>query len=114
MRKNRLQEISKENKQIYERINSQKSVYSSQDLNKSFELNNGIKKRLSSSKLSQRSNNSRVSDRSNKSIGRGQRLLQKKKDTKVEIKTASIDKVPEKDLRSFKGLFSMGNTRTHS
>ena len=99
MRKNRLQEISKENKQIYDRINSQKSVYSSQDLNKSFELN---KKKLSSSKLSQRSNNSRVSDRSNKSkisnksnknIGKGHAFLQKKKDN-VQIKTASIDKVP--------------------
>ena len=92
MRQNKLKEISKENKQIYSRLNSQKSVYSSQDLNKSYEM----KKGLSSSKMSQRSNNSRVSDRSknsSKSIGRGQKPLIKKKDIKVDIKTTSINNV---------------------
>ena len=113
MRQNKLKEISKENKQIYNRLNSQKSVYSSQDLNKSYEMRKG----LSSSKLSQRSNNSRVSDRSNKSsksIGRGQRPLVKKKDVKVDIKATNINNVRERDLNKFKGLFSVGNTRTSS
>jgi hypothetical protein len=40
IRKSKLKEISKENKQLYERISSQKSLYSSSDLNKSFEGNN--------------------------------------------------------------------------
>jgi hypothetical protein len=36
IRKNKLKEITKENKQLHDRINSQKSLYSSSDLNKSF------------------------------------------------------------------------------
>jgi hypothetical protein len=67
IRKSKLKEISKENKQLYERIGSQKSLYSSSDLNKSFEGNNEIKKRLSQSKLSQRLNSSRSSERSKNS-----------------------------------------------
>jgi hypothetical protein len=40
IRKNKLKEITKVNKQLHERINSQKSLYSSSDLNKSFESTN--------------------------------------------------------------------------
>ena len=90
-------------------------MYSSQDLNKSYDLNNGIKKRLSSSKLSQRSSSSRISDRSKVSVGnKTQKGPLKKKDIKVQIKTTNINHIPDRDLKGFKGLFSVGNTKTHS
>ena len=122
MRKNRLRVISKENNQIYNRINSQKSVYSSQDLNKSFE-SNAVKKRLSESKLSQRSNSSRNSIHSNNSnnssrskvsLQREQKAKQLKKDFHIEIKTTNIMKLPIKELSGFKGMFSVGNSRASS
>ena len=37
IRKNKLREITKVNKQIYQRLNSQKSLYSNSELNKSYE-----------------------------------------------------------------------------
>lgn len=37
IRKNKLREITKTNKQIYQRLNTQKSFYSNSDLNKSYE-----------------------------------------------------------------------------
>lgn len=114
MRQNRLKEISKENKQIHNRINSQKSVYSSQDLKQSYELNNGIKKRLSQSKLSQRSSSSRISDRSKASSRKGERPeLKKKDDIKIQIKTTNIQKVPDRDLKGFKGMFFGSKTTDH-
>lgn len=43
MRKKKLKEITKTNKQIYNRLNSQKSFYSNSDLNKSYESTKQIK-----------------------------------------------------------------------
>lgn len=37
LRKNKLKEITKANKQLYKRLNTQKSFYSNSDLNKSYE-----------------------------------------------------------------------------
>lgn len=67
-RKNKLKEITKVNKKIYVRINSQKSLYSSRDLDKSYESTSQLSRRLSQSKLSRNSNTSlsRVSSRAKK------------------------------------------------
>jgi hypothetical protein len=51
----RLNTITKQNKRIYDRINSQRSHYSNNDLNKSYESSSSISKRLSNSKISNRS-----------------------------------------------------------
>jgi multidrug efflux pump subunit AcrB len=59
VRKNKLRELTKVNKQIYQRLNSQKSLYSSTDMNKSYQSTKQIKERLSQSKLSQRRSLSR-------------------------------------------------------
>lgn len=99
VRQNKIREINKENKKLHDRINSQKSLYSSSDLNKSFESNCEIKKRLSSSKLSQRSSTSRSSLRKNANS------IALKKHPQLEIKTANIEKADARQLRGFKGLF---------
>lgn len=104
IRKNKLKEITKENKQLHERINSQKSLYSSSDLNKSFESNCELKKRLSQSKLSQRLNSSRSSSRSKADSNRANRF-ERKKEIKMAIKTTNIKNTETNDLQSFKALF---------
>jgi len=74
IRKTKLKDITKENKKIYQRINSQKSLYSSVDLNKSYESTREIKDRLSQSKLSHRSNLSHCSSRKDMKTSKCKRL----------------------------------------
>lgn len=97
LRKTKLREITKQNKQLFHRINSQKSLYSSIELNKSFEEANKVKNRLSQSKLSQRSASSRSHRGAHPPLSKKQQ---------IDIKTASINQVLAKDLKTFKGLFS--------
>lgn len=78
IRKNKLKEITKANKNIYQRLNTQKSFYSNSDLNKSYESTKQIKSRLSQSKLSHRLNSSQSSSRKS--------LRQGLKGSKKEIK----------------------------
>lgn len=110
IRKNKLKEITKENKSIHKKINSQKSLYSSIDLRKSFDETKEIKKRLSQSKLSQRLGSSRSSSRSNTSENQKHRLGNKKS-VRIEIKASDINKAERMDLKSFEGLFT-SNIRT--
>jgi hypothetical protein len=99
-----MKEINKENKKLHDRINSQKSLYSSSDLNKSFESNCEIKKRLSSSKLSHRSGSSR-------SLRKNANSNALNKHPNIQIKTANIEKIDAKQLSGFRGLFINGPTR---
>lgn len=81
LRKNKLKEITKANKQLYRRLNTQKSFYSKSDLSKSYESTQEIKERLSQSKISQRSqrmNSARSSKKSLKAEG-----VRGKKETKL-------------------------------
>lgn len=64
LRKNKLKEITKANKKLYKRLNTQKSFYSNSDLSKSYESTQEIKERLSQSKLSHRLNSARSSKKS--------------------------------------------------
>lgn len=75
IRKNKLKEITKANKNIYQRLNTQKSFYSNSDLNKSYESTKQIKSRLSQSKLSHRLNSSQSSSR--KSLRQGLKVSKK-------------------------------------
>lgn len=79
LRKNKLKEITKANKQLYKRLNTQKSFYSNSDLNKSYESTQEIKERLSQSKLSHRMNSSRSSKKSL----RAEATLRGKKEVKL-------------------------------
>ena len=53
-RKIQLQAITTENKKIHQRINSQKTKYCLKELNKSYESNCSLSRRLSQSKISNR------------------------------------------------------------
>ena len=72
IRKNKLKNISKANRQILQRINSQSSLYSSRKMNESYQKSKEIKDRLSGSKISRglaESEVSRSSHSSRKSHG---------------------------------------------
>jgi hypothetical protein len=101
LRKNKLKEITKANKQLYRRLNTQKSFYSNSDLNKSYESTQQIRERLSQSKLSHRINSSRSSSR--KSL-RGDKV-QVKKAPVLEIKAKNIGGMGAQEVSKFKGLF---------
>jgi hypothetical protein len=101
LRKNKLKEITKANKQLYRRLNTQKSFYSNSDLNKSYESTQQIRERLSQSKLSHRINSSRSSSR--KSL-RGHKV-QIKKAPVLEIKAKNIGGMGAQEVSKFKGLF---------
>lgn len=101
LRKNKLKEITKANKQLYRRLNTQKSFYSNSDLNKSYESTQLIKERLSHSKLSHRMNSSRSSSR--KSL-RGDKV-QAKKAPVLDIKAKNIKGIGAQEVSKFKGLF---------
>ena len=103
-----MSKITKENKKIHERINSQKSFYSNADLNKSYEENAEISKRLTNSKMSRcTSNNSRVTSKSNNSVnsrcslrsnksGNGNKLkvqINKPCKTKITVESKKLDEL---------------------
>ena len=97
IRKNKLKEITKENKQIYVRINSQKSLYSSRKLDNS------------SSSLSQSrcSNKSDTSFRSKKSINRAskdKRFCNSSK-KKIEIVERNVDKLQLNEVSNYLRIF---------
>ena len=84
-RKNKLKDIVQENKRIYVKINSQKSLYSSRQLNKSYDSNADLSRRLSSSKLSRTSSTS---------SRKGQtRVKAKTKPKQIKIESLNINKV---------------------
>lgn len=107
IRKNKLQEITKVNKQIYKRLNSQKSLYSNEDLNKSYQSIKVIKERLSQSKVSQRSSLSRQSSRSSLRNSKSMRGIhfEKNKEQPVTVKAQNIHQAEAKDLDKFRILF---------
>lgn len=83
------------NKNIYQKLNSQKSIYSSTDMNKSYQSIQAIKDRLSQSKVSQRSSLSRDSSRkslSNSKTARGG-LKKKDKGPQIEVKARNIQQL---------------------
>ena len=111
IRKNKLKEISKANQQIYKRINSQNSLYSSRKMDEKYQETNKIRNRLSQSKLSQRLSDSQLSRKSNQSSSSrrsqaGYNRTKKKEVKRVEVKATDITRVSGKDLRGFEGLFS--------
>jgi hypothetical protein len=53
-RKDKLETITKDNRRIYVKINSQKSLYSSKEMNKSFESSSQLSRNLSRSRISNR------------------------------------------------------------
>lgn len=53
-RKDRLETITKDNRRIYVKINSQKSLYSSKEMHKSFESSSQLSRNLSQSRISNR------------------------------------------------------------
>jgi hypothetical protein len=101
LRKNKLKEITKANKQLYRRLNTQKSFYSNSDLSKSYESTQEIKERLSQSKLSHRLHSSRSSKKSLRAgeAGRG------KKEVRLEIRAKNISGMGAQEVNKFKGLF---------
>lgn len=105
IRKNKLKEITKANRQIYIKLNSQKSVYSSIDLNKSYQSIKVIKERLSQSKLSHRSSLSRQSSRKSLNNTKSLQGLRKKEAVPFEVKVQNIAQADMKDLDKFKILF---------
>lgn len=95
IRKNKLKEITKVNKNIYQKLNSQKSIYSSTDMNKSYQSIQAIKDRLSQSKISQRSSLSRDSSRKSLHQSKSTKGILKKRDKgpKIEVKAQNIHQV---------------------
>lgn len=88
IRKNRLKEITKENKKIYVRINSQKSLYSSRQLNKSTDS-------VSQSRLSRKSQLSvSASRKSNHSKADPKKAkLTQQKQPEIRIQSKDIKKM---------------------
>jgi hypothetical protein len=103
IRKNKLKEITKVNKQLYGRLNTQKSFYSNSDMNKSYESTKEIRERLSQSKLSHRMNSSRSSSR--KSLKTGANAKGIKKELNLEIRAKNISKINQNEVNKFRGLF---------
>jgi hypothetical protein len=103
IRKKRLKEMTRANKQIFHKISSQKSNYSSSDMNKSYQSIKEIKDRLSQSKLSQRSlsrQSSRKSLASKPGLG-----FQKRKEQPLQLKACNIHRAAPQDVSHFKTLF---------
>ena len=121
-RKTKLKEITKENKKIYKRINSQKSLYSNEDLNKSYQSSVSISRRISRSKLSHRSSSSvtpknqpseagsskfssRVSRHSRHRTTTNFHSKINEKQSIFTVESQNINKVSEQHLENFKSLF---------
>lgn len=98
-RKNKLKQITHENKRIYVKINSQKSLYSSRQLNKSYESNSDLSRRLSSSKLS------RASSRSGTSVTGRRKDALKSKGKEIKIESLSINRVEDKQIHRYLNIF---------
>jgi hypothetical protein len=108
-RKNKLKEITHENKRIYVKINSQKSLYSSRQLNKSYESNSDLSRRLSSSKLS------RTSSRSGTSAAGRRKEGAKAKAKEIKIESLSINRVEDNQIHRYLNIFCNNvNTRQAS
>jgi len=88
IRKNRLKDITKENKKIYVRINSQKSLYSSRQLNKSTDS-------ITHSRLSNQSSQHSVSSsrRTRQSKTTLKRPELQKKEENIKIESKDINKL---------------------
>ena len=93
-RRNTLKQMTKENKKIYERINSQKSLYSQDKMNRSTDSIRSL---------------SRVSSRSSK---KGTKILPKSQTQKnhqhVTIESQSIKSAKDTNLLQFRAIFSRG------
>ena len=104
IRKNNLKNITKENKQIYVRINSQKSLYSSRRLNTS----------SNSLTHSRTSNTSDNSTRSRKSISRVSRpvkpLVQSNKQ-EIKIVERKVDKMELNEMGNYLKIFCNDSRR---
>jgi hypothetical protein len=100
---------------IYNRLNSQKSLYSNSDLNKSYQSIQVIKDRLSESKLSQRSNLSRQSSRNSLRNSKSMKAFPNNKATnpQIQVKAQNIHQAEAKDLDKFRILFEK-NTNVRS
>ena len=98
MRKNKLKEITRANKDFYQKLNSQKSLYSNQEMSKSYKSIKEIKDRLSQSKLSSRSRTlSRQSSQQSLKSSKSVRGVLKKKEVKpVQVKALDIKKADNK------------------
>lgn len=113
IRKNKLKEITKMNRNIYQKLNSQKSIYSSTDMKKSYQSIQAIKDRLSQSKISQRSSLSRDSSRKSLNQSKSTKGILKKKEKgpKIEVKARNIHQVNAEELDKFKILFEKNDNR---
>jgi hypothetical protein len=100
-RKNKLKEITHENKRIYVKINSQKSLYSSRQLNKSYESSSGLSRRLSSSKLSRSSSQRSVASRE----GGGRKKQPVAKPKEIKIESLSINQVEDIQIHRYLNIF---------
>jgi hypothetical protein len=101
VRKNKLKQITHENKRIYVKINSQKSLYSSRELNKSYESNSGLSRRLSQSKLSRSSSRQSVEGGSSRKPDR--RGPEGKKEIRIE--SHDINKVEGEKITRYLNIF---------
>lgn len=137
-RKNRLKDITKENKRIYERINSQTSLYSSRRLESSRQLNNSrnldssIQSQRSSQSINSNSNNSRkqlsshpnrgqsfssLTRRSTSSISSSRNLGNKKRQLAnskpIRIESKSIKNIQMTEINRYLNIFCHPSNQRH-
>ena len=97
-RKNTLKEITKTNRKIYERINSQKSLYSQKKMNKSTDSLRSL------SRCSSRSKNSKAGHPQAKNPS-------KRPQTKMTVQAENIRDIKNAGLDEFKNIFSQNRSR---
>ena len=99
-RKSKLKDITRENKKIYVRINSQKSLYSSRDLEQSYERSCSHSRRLSQSRLSRVSTSSRGS-----SMGRQQTKKNNPVRKSIKVESKSIKNIQCNEVHRYLNIF---------
>jgi hypothetical protein len=97
--------MTKANKQLYQKINMQKSMYSNSDMNKSYQSIKEIKDRLSQSKLSQRSSLSRQSSQKSLKCTKSMKGVQKPKQMPLQVKAMNINQISHREIDKFRSLF---------
>lgn len=95
-RKNKLKEIGKDNMQLYQRINSQKSLYSQKKLRKSTESLKSNSRCSSRSSLKSKSSTARKLPA---------KQAPKEKRTHITIESENINKANQNNLADFRSMF---------